>query len=441
MFVPKLLRNRIRCPIVIAAPSDRNLRGCLSRGSSRSLARVLSDVQRADFTRRVEEQLGRYGVAGRVESNGHHLRVVGPGRALTVASAEMDAFATAPPDQQARSVERIVREFVRLRRSGAPPPRPRWRDWLRPIFILGLMIACLAAAWRWLGKPARDAILARSAAESTQRVTAATGLAQSPAVPTATMCQRIQTRIATGGTVSVLDVDGWVVEMLLLSAVPTLEPTSSKLDGFFAEATTASPMRRLTWPEDAELSALESPDTFVVISSEPLVDILAGTKSGIRITLSGKFVAKYFDELGRTRMQRLAAALFEATGSSYGALYARCAATTNHQVGSWFRAKDLPSSVLALVAAMGLYAEVSHVNGADPRTNSPLEQRRIWDTLLERAPRLDRQKITLALAEDGGMIAARPGQWLTITFPFQDSNRATRASLRIAKQFGVAPRH
>ena len=97
--------------------------------------------------------------------------------------------------------------------------------------------------------------------------------------------------------------------------------------------------------------------------------------------------------------------------------------------------------MLSLLASMGLYSEISHVNGADPRTSSPLEQRRVWDGLVDRALRLDKQKLTLVLAEDGGMIAARSGNWYTISFPFQDSNRASRSSLRMARLLGVAPRN
>jgi hypothetical protein len=255
------------------------------------------------------------------------------------------------------------------------------------------------------------------------------------------MCRRVQSRIATGGTVSALDVDGWVVELMLLAPDPSLSPTSPRLDAFLSKADGPTPARRLSWAEDAELSSLDSPETFVVVTADPLADVVSGTKSGVRVTWSGKYVTKYFDESTRTRLLRLSAALYEATGANFGALYARCALDANHQIGSWFRAKELSQAVLSLVASMGLYAEISHVNGADPRVTSPIEQRRVWDSLHERAHRLDRQKLTLVLAEDGAMLAARPGYWHTISFPFQDSNRATRASLRMAKLLGVAPRH
>jgi hypothetical protein len=397
-----------------------------------------------DLIGRIEEQLGRFGVAGRVELEGSEVRLMGHGRRIAMAFGELETYPDASPDQQARILDRIVRELVRLRRAQSPSVAPGARsfDWLRPIVIVVLMGMGLWLAWRWLGKPARDAVVTRERDQNPPNgVPIAARAVASSALGPGERCQRVQARIATGGSVSLLDVDGWVVELMLLSADPAFGATSPKLDAFLAKPDDDGSGRRMVWSEDEELRVPTQRHSFVVVSEEPLVDVVAGTKAGVRITWSGAYVGKYFDEAGRLHMQRLAAAMYEATGANYGALYARCIVGFSHQVGSWFRGQDLPAAALSMIAAMGLYAEVAHVDGADPRTANPIEQRRAWDNLVDRAKRLDRQRLTLALSEDGGMVASRPGSWVTLSFPFLDANRATRASLRIARSLGVAPRH
>ncbi len=424
------------------------LPGCQRRGSGRSVGNVLSAVHLADLIRRVEDQLGRFGIAGRVELDGTTLRLTGHGRSVVITFMEVESFPAASAAQQARMLDWIVREFARVRRAEnqSTASRSHWLEWLRPALTLALLAVAIALAWKWLGAPARDAVVTLHGGHSPLASVpsmVAKGNAPSTQAPVnaADSCQRVQSRIATGGSVSVLDVDGWVVELMLLARDPTFAPTSPKLDAFFAKSDDPSAIRHLAWPEDEELSALDSPDSFIIVSKEPLVDVISGTKAGMRIVWSGKYVTKYFDEPGRLRMQRLAAAIYEATGASHAALYARCAVGATHQIGSWFRSNDLSGAVLSMLAAMGLYAEVAHVEGADPRTASTIEQRRIWDGIIERAARLDKQRIALGLSETGGMLAARPGHWQTITFPFQDANRATRASLGMARLLGVAPRH
>jgi hypothetical protein len=409
---------------------------------TRRVRRVLCVSDLADLTGSIQEQLGRFGVAGRIELDGSTLRLIGHGRRIAIEFTEIHGWPSASPELRGRIVERIVRELVRARRAqDASVSSPsHWVEWLRPLIVLVIVVGGTWLAWKRLGKPARDAVVAivsvRQPSAAAPTATPVLGDAPSPLQ----RCQRVQGRIATGGNVSLLDVDGWVVELMLLSTDPAFGPTSQKLDAFLAKGDDVGTVRRLIWSEDEELRMLDGADSFVIVSPEPLIDVVAGTKAGVRITWSGKYVGKYFEDASRTRMQRLAAAMYEATGANYAALYARCALGTIHQVGSWFRGQDLASATLSLVAAMGMYAEVAHVEGLDPRTTREIDQRRAWDNLAERVRRLERQRLTLTLAEDGAMIASRPGNWVTLSFPFQDANRATRASLRVARVVGVAPR-
>jgi hypothetical protein len=242
-------------------------------------------------------------------------------------------------------------------------------------------------------------------------------------------------------------VDGWVVELALLSSSPALDPEAPVLDKFLSKPDAgASQARRLTWSLDDGLRSIAADaESVAVVTGEPLAGVVTATKSGVRITWSGKYVVKYFDETTRAQLHRLASALYDATGADYGALYARCVATSIHQAGSWFRGSDLGGAMLAVVAAMGMHAPVVHLAGAisDARTDPrQIEiQRNLWRKLNERTHALGKESLTFELAEDGAAVAARPGKWVGLTFPFQDANRATRASLRLTQKLGLAPRY
>ena len=382
-------------------------------------------------------------MAGKVELDGTTLRVLGHGRTVEMVFADIADWSAASPDQQTRMVERITREVVRRRRAdSAGSHSTSLLEWVRPMLALALTTAGIAIAWKFIGAPALDASWGPNV---TERPTAA-ARSTSNDVPRArtdpaSSCERVSARISTGGSVTAMDRDGWVMELMLLSDDASFGPDSPKLDAFFAKRDGTGDVRDLVWPEDSELAKLNSRESFVVVANEPLAGVVGGSRAGIRIVWSGHYVGKYFDETARARLQRLAAAVYEATQATHGALYARCALGEQHQIGSWFRGKDLPAATLGVVAAMGAYAEVSHVEGADPRTNTPIEQRRAWDNLSIRAAKFDRPKLMMALAEDGGMVAFKPGRWATITFPFPDANRATRASARLAKSLGANTRY
>jgi hypothetical protein len=237
--------------------------------------------------------------------------------------------------------------------------------------------------------------------------------------------------------VSPLDVDGWVVELMLLAPDADLGPNSAALAPFLRALTTGTSWA-VVWDESPTLH-VAGPDTAVELVAEPLARVIPQTQSGIRVVFTGKYVPLYFEEETRRVFTRFAAALYEATRSNYGALYARCADGRTHHLGSWFRGADWAKVSLSLVASMGLYADSAHLSGL-VTNDAPSSQRRVLSRFLDGAKAFDRTRLTMLLADDGGMLAARPGSWATFSYPFADGNRATRSSLRLAQALGLAPK-
>jgi hypothetical protein len=224
---------------------------------------------------------------------------------------------------------------------------------------------------------------------------------------------------------------------MLLTSSPELGNDNAALKSYF-RAIPGGVAYRVAWGEEPQLSGLEGADTLAQFVAEPLVGVLPQTRSGIRIVFSGQYVSTYFDPSNRQSFARLSAALYESTFANYGALYARCATGRTHHLGSWFRGTDWAKVSTSMVASMGLYAETPHLNGVG-FAEDPLEQRRALSKWFEAARKLERERVKLLLAEDGGMLAASPGKWAAFSFPFTDGNRATRASARFTKALGLSP--
>jgi hypothetical protein len=401
-----------------------------------------------ELSRRVEEQLGRYGVAGRIETAGFTLVLIGHGpRVLIDVRVEAERFASATDIERRQMVERIARELSMRRRASVAPARKKtqWLEWGRLVLGAGVICGGLFGAWQWFGKPAQRALaIAESSRGKTGVEPTASAHSSITTIPRqnananespSERCKTVRTRVATGGSVSPLDADGWVVELSLLSssAEPFAELTALKT--YFRPVAEGSGYR-VAWNEEPTLSQLGGTSTLVQLIKEPLVSVLPQTRSGVRIVFTGQYVPLYFDSASRQSFLRLASALYEGTFSNYGALYAHCAAERTHHLGSWFRGSDWGKVSTSLVASMGLYAEVPHLIGVG-FTEDPLEQRRAITKFFDLAKKFDRERVKMLLSDDGGMIAASPGKWATYSFPFTDGNRATRTSARLTKTVGL----
>jgi hypothetical protein len=236
--------------------------------------------------------------------------------------------------------------------------------------------------------------------------------------------------------VSLLDVDGWVVELMLLSPAPGLGPESESIRSFLQKDEQGA--YRVVWADEPTFRLADNTGTLVHLGTDPLASVVPNTRSGIRLSFIGKYVPFFFDETERLKFTRFSAALYEASGAVYGALYARCSDGGSHHLGAWFRGSDFAAASLSLVASMGLFAEQPHLAGVG-LGGDPLEQRRALAGYQDRAKKLSRDRLNMLLADDGGMLSARPGQWAAITFPFSDGNRASRASLKLALAAGLGP--
>ncbi len=385
----------------------------------------------------IEEALSRYGIAGRVSLEGTQVLLMGHGSTVSLDGSELSDWAALDAPGKRRLVERLARELAQQRRpaSVAPPSRSFSGTGVAGPLVGSVVLAVAAlAAWRYgfSGSAPVAPVGDRKAMLQPQP----TVVEPTREVRAADSCAKVRARIATGGSVTPLDTDGWIVQISLIGRGPGLGPDNPKLTPFFDQPSPGTTARHVRWPDAPELAKVDNPETFVTLGPEPLASMPSFFGTGLRVTLSGGYVSAYFDESRRLSVQRLAAALYEATDARYGALYARCATGTTNHIGAWFRGPDLRGAATLLVGTMGLAADIPHLAKVGAGDDA-IVQGRALDAFSAQAGRLDRTRVAVLVGEHGGMVADRAGRWATLTFPFPDANRASRTSLTLARASGV----
>ncbi len=391
---------------------------------------------RAELGARTTEILGRFGVAGRVEVEGQLVWLIGHGPTVEVALPELTTTSAAQtPQELERLAERLARDLANARRhaAGKSDSDSSWVGWLKLIPPISIMVLVTWAAAHYLLPPRN---LSKSSSTLNRSAVAKRSV---PAVdPSADKrerdyrsCMQTVTRIQQGGSVTPLDIDGWVVELSLISDKTDLDPTAALLSEFF-ETRPNDIERSQHWTGAPLLTGVDPALAGVLISKEPLADAAPVAGSGIKITWRGQYVSKYFAEFERQEYVHLADALYRASSARYGALYARCAQGVARYLGAWFRGPDVGGAAWTLIAEIGLFADLPQVPGV--KSGDGPEQ---WAVSLNRiailSHSLTRKQAAFLLSSTEGSVAERPGVSATLEFPFAQGFRANSASQKFIR--------
>ncbi len=391
---------------------------------------------RAELGARTTEILGRFGVAGRVEVEGQLVWLIGHGPTVEVALPELTTTSAAQtPQELERLAERLARDLASARRraAGKSDSDSSWVGWLKLLPPISIMVLVTWAAAHYL-LPSRNPPKSGSSL-NTSTVARPTTLAAGPATDKRERdylsCIQTVTRIQQGGSVTPLDIDGWVVELSLISDDADLDPSSAALSEFF-EKRPNDIERSQHWAGSPSLAGVNPSLAGVLVSKEPLAEAAPVTGSGVKITWRGQYVSKYFNELERQEYIHLADALYRTTNARYGAMYARCAQGTARYLGAWFRGPDVGGAVWSLIAEIGMFADVPQVPGVKSG-DGPAQ----WLIPLNRiailAHPLTRKQVAFALSSTAGAVSERPGSSATLEFPFSQGYRANAASQKFIR--------
>ena len=144
----------------------------------------------------------------------------------------------------------------------------------------------------------------------------------------------------------------------------------------------------------------------------------------------------YFREREQIQVIRLAHALAESHGASLAGLYARCADGNEHHMGSWFVGTSPGAAAAAVLLFMGAYAQpplLPH-DVLSSRAERDLELEFALGNVLATTQRLKKPDLVSAVGPQDGTVAGT-NSFITIAFPFVESDRALVTSHSLAKLF------
>lgn len=385
----------------------------------------------------VTELLGRFGVAGTVtiEAGRATLFGSGPTVELDVGPSLSDWNQLGDDVRRKRAVDVARRLAGERRRIGAPSRAldgHRLSPWL--VFgALGVVVIGLGAAF-WF----RQSSAASSAAPVLPAPSVDYDAYERERQERAErVCNATRTRVVRGAPIGPSDVEGWVVELSLLSNKDSPDPASDPALATFVS--TSGGHGHIVWSQAGALASLEGSDTSAIVTAANLPATGPPSFKGLRLVLTGRYVVAYFDEAARVTLVRFALALSDALHSEYAALYARCAAGRAHHLGSLFRGTTPGGAVASLLYFMGTFGDVPDVRRSllSPAEGTGEDAAFAFQNILRAAAPLKKSRVMAMVGAEGGMIAGLDNQPSTVSFPPRDPNRASRASHRIAGELGL----
>ncbi|HVZ34752.1 MAG TPA: hypothetical protein VG963_20130, partial [Polyangiaceae bacterium] len=268
----------------------------------------MSDGAQVELQRMIEARLARFGAVGSVSIEAGLLKLEGGGPSacvpierllerwdrLAFAERESECALLASALQRQRRAPRSVPE----RRGSAP-----W-GWLA--IGVGLLVAAAALRRNIVSALAGTSVAAQPAIAPSAPLDADAERRRHAA----TVCEATRARLARGGLVGGSDVEGWVVELSLVGAVPGADWPS--LEGFFSPPDARG--SRISWRGSPELSAIQGGETQVQVADLQWPEEQPRFRER-RFTFLGGYVLPYFHEREQIQFVRLGHALAERHGA------------------------------------------------------------------------------------------------------------------------------
>jgi hypothetical protein len=393
-----------------------------------------------DIARRVEENLARFGIAGNVDvvSDVATLHGNGPTVSTAVGALVVD-WPDLAEDARARRASELARRLSSERRTTAslsPHRRRRFPAWLRrAALVTGALLAAVAALRMYqlvVARGVEAALVRREAAGDDRDV-------KEREARKARVCEATRSRVMRGAAVGASDAEGFIVELWALRAPERGNPASDPVLAEFVTGETPTARGRVVWTGAPSLASLDGEDTSVTVTEANVPADGTPAYRGVRVSFRGRLSTPYFEDGPRRDYVRMARALTDALGTDHAALYAHCTDSAAHHLGSWFRGPTPGGAVTSLLYFMGVFGERPDLRKSVlvPEGGTATDLGYAFQRVSSVASPLKKARVMTFLAAESGMIAGTDGTVSTITFPFRDSNRASRAEHGIARELGL----
>jgi hypothetical protein len=389
----------------------------------------------------LSEALGRFGVAGtiRVSVTGAVLSGNGPPVTVDVGDAlvQWPGLTEAQKQKRANDLARRLSNDRRVMASATGEKKPfSLPSFLAPAAIAVLAALAIGGTYRfyqsWLAShdASRRPVVADYDAYEKERLARASRV-----------CAATRTRVMRGAVIGPADAEGWVVELTVLRepGKPSLVNDPALASFFTLDADAAKHTALVHASVAPVLTSLEGPDTKATFAESNVPPLGAPDVRGLQIVFGGRYAVPFFTDNQRAEYVNLARSITDALGAEYAALYARCADGTAHHVGSWFRGPNPGGALAALLYFMGTFGEPADVRQALllPPGAGSVDRAFAFKNVSAATEGVNKTRAVTLVSPELGALSGTDGQLSTLTFPFRDSNRASRASRGVARALGI----
>ena len=385
----------------------------------------MTSADHADMIDEIGRELGRKGVAGTLVIVGKSIELHSAGTPVSIEiEVILNQWPLLPPDMRRRKADDIARRLVGARRASREaegdsavvdaPSRARILGAVGGFFALLLAIGLVRFAIPRLTTPPKVEPAVPSEADTAR------------AQRLARACDAVRDRIGQGSNFGPFALEGFVVELWLANKGGPPLLAHPAVTGLVASG-------KLAPTADEKLATVlggivEVTDGFDADTARRWTGWNAVT-----VVFRDGFGRAFFEEENRPRFLGLADRIASATGASHGALFARCAHQTAHDVGAWFRGPDLPGAAAAMIYEMGFFPSAKILDG------QAIASLRVTGGEIDalRKPTSEIEDVIAKLVgTSGGSVTAGPPP--SLQFSLAAPARAVAATRELARKMGMA---
>jgi len=381
--------------------------------------------ERAEIEEAVGAALSGMGLRGTIAVAGNAIEwsTDGPPIAIDV-DVVLRQWPLLPAEMKQRKVGEIARRLVDAQRAAGPavrarrasPGAPPARFWIwgaAGIGALALVGVVRMALPRLAGDtPPPNGVPSEAETARRDRLSRA--------------CVAMRDRLYKGASFGPLATEGWAVELWLGSRKGASLRDQAALQGAVAGG-------KLTAAGDPELAAVTDGAAEIVDGFTDEMGKRSPAWGGATLVLREGYARAFLEEQTRPRFVVMARRLADAAGADAGALYARCAHQTTHDIGAWFHGADTPTAMAAMIYQMGFFAEGKLVDRAALAAHGAAGGD--LDALARAAKDAGADALTSAVTAQGGSVSTAHG--VSLVFPLSAPMRAISATRDAARKMGV----
>lgn len=382
----------------------------------------MAQDEREEVEEAVGQALSRLGIGGTLSIAGDAIELRADGAPVSIEiELTLKQWPLLPPEMRRRKAEEIARRLAEAHRAaqyaarttGERAPPPRLAGAIVAVFgLLGLVAAARFILPRLTQEKVEVTVPSEGDVARRERLARA--------------CDAMRDRLYKGASFGPFATEGWVVELWLAARKGGTLRDDAALTGIVAAG-------KLTAAADDELARVSDGSVEVVEGFSDEMGRRSPAWGGATMIFHEGYARAFLEPETRQRFLLLADRLADATGAEAGALYARCAHRTTHDIGAWYRGKDAPGAVAALVYQMGFFSEGTILDrGAVTAIRAPGGE---LDALRKAASEVEADLLSKMVSAQGGSVNTAHG--VSLVFPLAGPTRAQTATRALARKMGV----